>query len=114
MAARICPECGNRRQLYPITPEQARRFGPRWTAPQPSAGTEFCAKCIADPPPGPPRDTAAELNHVATLCQHAAKDFVRDRTASKIAASVAFDLLRDIMVREFPGALEGRRSGAVR
>ena len=92
------------------------RFGPRWTTPQPSAGTEFCTKCIADPPPGPPRDTAAELNHVATLCQHAAKDFVRDRTASKIAASVAFDLLHDIMVREFPAALEGlgRRSGAVR
>ena len=62
MTPRKCPECGKRRQLFPITAEEARRFGPRFAGPQPSVGTEFCAACVANPPPGPPRDLAAELN----------------------------------------------------
>ena len=96
MTPRKCPECGKRRQLFPITAEEARRFGQRLTAPQPSVGTEFCAACVANPPPGPPRDLAAELNHVATLCQHAAQDLAKTPETSTIAISVALDLLRDI------------------
>lgn len=96
MSPKSCPGCHKRRQLVPITAEEARRFGPRLTAAQPSTGTEFCTECIASPPAGLPRDPVAELNHVATLCQHAAKDFVNNRAASKIAISVALDLLRDI------------------
>lgn len=89
---KTCPGCGKRRQLIPITVEEARQFGTR----RPPVGTEFCAACIENPPPGPPRDLVAELNHVALLCQHAAQDLSKNPTASKIAISVAIDLLRDI------------------
>jgi hypothetical protein len=90
---RRCPECGKRRRLYAIHADEARRFDP----PRPAVGTEICFECIENPPPRPPRDTVADLIHVATLCQHAARDFAKNRSTSKIAASVALDLLRELV-----------------
>jgi hypothetical protein len=99
MNPRKCPECGKRRRLIAITAGEARRFGPRLTGPQPPVGSLFCAACIANPPPGAPVDTVADLNHVATLCQHAARDLEKNPAASRIAISIALDLLRDISSR---------------
>jgi hypothetical protein len=93
---RKCPECGKRRQLYAITAQEARRFGSRLTGPQPTVGTEFCAECVTNPPPGAPRNIVADLLHVVRLCQHAARDLAESPAASQIALSVASDLLRNI------------------